>query len=72
MIPLRDYAGLPSTEIEEIRQIVRAHHGLEDVFAWGRQQVPLVVPTHVLVQDEFTHDVVVPFPRGRYLVYGTT
>jgi hypothetical protein len=40
--------------------------------AWGRTQNPPVHPADVIKQDEFTHDVLVPFSPARWLVYGTT
>ncbi|HEX6738366.1 MAG TPA: hypothetical protein VF310_08850 [Vicinamibacteria bacterium] len=71
-IPLADFAGLSAEEREALARIVAAHQGLDDVFAWGRRQSPPVHPADVIKQDEFTHDVLVPLPEGRWLVYGTT
>ena len=69
---LIDHAGLEAAEHAAILAIVRAHRGLDDIFAWGRAQSPPVHPADVVKQDEFTHDVLVPLPSGRWLVYGTT
>jgi hypothetical protein len=71
-VGLTDYAGLDPAEHDQIGAIVSAHHGLADIFAWGRTQAPPVYPEDVIKQDEFTHDVLVPLPSGRWLVYGTT
>lgn len=70
--PLVDYADLSLSEFEPLARTVREHRGLDEIFAWGRTQTPAVVPADVLLQDEFTHDVLVPLPTGRWLVYGTT
>jgi hypothetical protein len=43
---------------------------LEGIVRWGAPRG--VEVTDILVQDEFTHDVVVPLPDGLVLVYGTT
>jgi hypothetical protein len=67
-----DYVDLPADELAALNAAVRGHHGLDDIFAWGRLQTPPVVPADVIKQDEFTHDVLVPLPGGRWLVYGTT
>ena len=64
-VVLRNYAGLSAAEYAEIAQAVRDHHGLDEIFAWGRRQSPAVHPTDVIKQDEFTHDVLVPLPGGR-------
>ena len=69
---LTDYAGVSPAEYAALAEVVRTHHGLDDIFAWGRQQSPPVHPADVIKQDEFTHDVLVPLPSGRWLVYGTT
>jgi hypothetical protein len=61
-IPFADYANLTPAEAEH----------LDDVFAWGRKPSPPARPVDVIKQDEFTHDVLVPFPNQRWLVYGTT
>jgi hypothetical protein len=71
-LPLADFAHLEPEEREELLRVVAEHHGLDDIFAWGRRQSPPVHPADVIKQDEFTHDVVVPFPKGRWVVYGTT
>jgi hypothetical protein len=69
---LTNYAGLTDSELAELRHAIAGHRGLDDIFAWGRQQVPPIAPADVIRQDEFTHDVLVPMPSGRWLVYGTT
>jgi len=45
---------------------------LEDVLAWARAQRPEAEIVDVIVQDEFTHDVILPWSHGLYLVYDTT
>lgn len=52
--------------------ISKDYAGLSAAFAWGRRQTQPVVPLDVVIQDELTQDVIVPFPHGRYVVYGTT
>jgi hypothetical protein len=71
-VPLADYAGLSPSDLDALASTLAQHRGLDDIFEWGRRQSPMVVPTEVVKQDEFTHDVLVPFPGGRWLVYGTT
>lgn len=70
--PFADFAGLQPSEAAELQRVVAEHRGLDDVFAWGRKQSPPVHPADVIKQDEFTHDVLVPLPNERWLVYGTT
>lgn len=66
---LTDRAGLSPAELAELAQIVAGHHTLAHVVRWcaGRGQ-PI---RDVVTQDEYTHDVVVPYGE-RWLVYDTT
>lgn len=45
---------------------------LEDLLRWGRAQDPPLPIVQAITQDEFTHDVLVPWPGGLTLVYDTT
>ena len=70
--PFADYANLAEAERADLLSAVAQHHGLDDIFSWGRRQSPAILPADVIKQDEFTHDVLVPLPNARWLVYGTT
>jgi len=67
--------GLAQAEIEALELEIGAFESLVDVLRWGRSQPPATVNpaviTDVVVQDEFTHDAIVPW-RGRALVFGST
>jgi hypothetical protein len=45
---------------------------LEDVVRFGFAQRPAWQLTDVIVQDEFTHDVIVEGPAPAFLVFDTT
>jgi hypothetical protein len=45
---------------------------LEELLRWARDRIPPVLVEQVVTQDEFTHDVLVPWPDGLTLVYDTT
>lgn len=45
---------------------------LADVLRWGRNATPPCEIAAVIVQDEYTHDIVVSRGDGRYLVFDTT
>ena len=51
---------------------LRGQRTLEDVVRWGLARDPPLVVAEVVVQDEYTHDVVMPHPSGVWLVYDTT
>jgi hypothetical protein len=68
-----DWRGNFSAAIHaEIERVVSNQRTLEDVVRWGLAQAPPALVSRVVVQDEFTHDVVVRHPLGWYIVYDTT
>jgi len=69
--PLIDYANLDEPTRSRLAETVAAHTSLERVLKWGRELRPPLEIESILTQDEYTHDVLIPF-EGRYLVYDTT
>ncbi|MEW5851181.1 MAG: hypothetical protein AB2A00_20505 [Myxococcota bacterium] len=65
-------AGLTSEELGALQRVVSLHRTLEDVLRWGHAQQPRVTVSNVVIQDEYTHDVLVPLPDGKCLVYACT
>ena len=65
---------------DEVRAQIEAElsgqHNLKDMMAWALSQGKSVllpgIVSEVIVQDEFTHDVIVPRRDGLVLVYDTT
>ena len=71
-----NHANLPPETVADISRELSAQENLKDVMAWAlssprRTFIPSVV-AEVIVQDEFTHDVIVPWRDGLVLVYDTT
>ena len=69
-------ANLTEEELGVITREVARHDTLDQVVRWGLAQpagtvIPQVI-AQVVVQDEYSHDVVVPWRDGLVLVYGTT
>ena len=70
------HATLSSETLAAIQEELSAQENLKDVMLWAlscprRDFIPSVV-AEVIVQDEFTHDVIVPWRDGLVLVYDTT
>ena len=75
-IRVLNYAKLPPEVIADIERELSGQRSLKDVISWafadiGQKFVPGVV-ADVVVQDEFTHDVIVPWGTELVLVYDTT
>jgi hypothetical protein len=75
MIGIRDRAGLPPDQLKSLEAGLANVQSLSDVISWGRDQPPGVVSpaviADVVIQDEFTHDAIVPWRNGA-LVFGST
>ena len=69
-------ANLSPEQLARINSEVAKHHTLPDILRWGFN--PSSGATHpqvisdVIIQDEYSHDVIVPWREGLLLVYGTT
>ena len=73
---ITNYANLSSEQLARIESELPEQRGLQDVVSWGvKGESGAALPTvvaEVIVQDEFTHDAVVPWRDGLVLVYNTT
>jgi hypothetical protein len=65
-------ANVPPETLASIEVIVTGQRTLEDVVRWGLAQRPARLVERVVVQDEYTHDVVIAWAHDVYLVYDTT
>lgn len=70
-IPLIDHARLDAVERAALERAIAAHTTLERALDWARTLSPPRGLESVLTQDEYTHDVLIPYGR-RYLVYDTS
>lgn len=65
-------ANVPPATLSAIEAVVSGHKTLEDVVRWGLALQPPRLVERVVVQDEYTHDVVIRWGEGVYVVYDTT
>jgi len=71
-----NHANLSSDTVADIAAELSGQDNLGEVMSWALSSssgtfIPSVV-AEVIIQDEFTHDVVVPWRDGLVLVYDTT
>ena len=57
-LSVRTHAGIPEEELASLEALVRPLRILQDVVRLGLAQRPPLLIHDVVVQDEFTHDVV--------------
>jgi hypothetical protein len=71
-----NFADLPGNEFAELERELPDHKTLGQVLSWAGSAarkgdfLPQIV-VEVVTQDEFTHDVVIPY-KNLFLVYDTT
>jgi len=70
--PLENRAGLDADRLREIQSVIADHGNLDRAVRWGLGADPRRVVSDVVVQDEYTHDVVMPWGDGLFLVYDCT
>lgn len=73
---IANHANLSSARLAAIESELPEQRTLMEVLRWGLEKesgarLPEVI-AEVIVQDEFTHDAIVPWRDGLVLVYGTT
>ena len=71
MTTVTNRAGLSSELLAALETEVARLTILQDVIRWGFSQTPPSDVADVVIQDEFTHDVVLPW-RNVFLVFDTT
>jgi hypothetical protein len=68
--------GLPDASFEAISADASGQTTVGQLLSWGRRVPALFsspgILSDVVVQDEFTHDVVVALTNGLVIVYGST
>jgi hypothetical protein len=73
---VKNKASLSESELTELEAALSEQQTLADVIRWGLEQpaakVSPRVVTGIVVQDEFTHDIFVPWGEMLVLVYGAT
>lgn len=65
-------AGIAPARLREIEAAVADQGCLQDAVRWALSRTPPRLVSDVIVQDEFTHDVVIPYDEALHLVYDTT
>jgi hypothetical protein len=71
-ILFRAVDGGDAAVLQRARDTFRAAFTLADVLAAGRAMHPPLNVSEIVTQDEYTHDVVMPFGPAHYLSFDTT
>jgi hypothetical protein len=71
-VPVVGVGTIQSELLRRIAEAFAARHTLADVLAWAREQNPTRQVREIVTQDEYTHDVVLPFDESHFLVFDAT
>lgn len=69
---LIDRVGLPADELAQLTAIVAGQGMLDQVIRGWAARHPRRLVVDVVTQDEYTHDVILPYRDQLHLVYDTT
>jgi hypothetical protein len=58
--------------VDDLLALASQQRTLEEVVRWSMVLKPPRLIAQVVIQDEYTHDVVLAYSEGVYLVYDTT
>ena len=65
-------AGLAAEAFDALSRVLAPQDSLRRALDWLLGQRPPLAPEEMLTQDEYSHDLLVPYPGGLYLVYDST
>ena len=70
-VPARAAESVAGEIVAEVERVFSQCFTLADVMAWTAKQHPRVQVAEIVTQDEYTHDVVLPY-GSLYLSFDTT
>jgi len=70
-IPARLVGMTDADLLARVQQAFGEQHTLAELLRWASAQTPRVQIAAIITQDEYTHDVVIPFGPG-FLSFDTT
>jgi hypothetical protein len=71
-VPVRAIGAIAPDVVARAESELGRRHTLTDVLAWTRAQSPPRAVAEIVTQDEYTHDVVIPFDGSHFLAFDAT
>lgn len=69
---LENRANLSSDNFEALSQAVSDHSSIKHAVDWSASRKPPLAFLDSIAQDEFSHDILIEYSSGLYLVYDVT
>ena len=70
--PIENRAKLPDADFATLASALMAHRSIKHALDWLVAHQPSLSFTDMVTQDEFSHDILVPYHDGLWLVYDCT
>ncbi len=70
--PVENRAHLSPNRFAEIAEIVNDHCSIKHAIDWCASQTPPLDEIEVVPQDEYSHDILIGYRDGLWLVYDST
>ena len=71
-LPIENRAGLPAAEFDPLAAVLATHRSIKHAVDWLAGHMPPLGLAGMVTQDEFSHDILVAYPGGVWLVYDST
>ena len=71
-VPVRAIGTIAPDVVARAESELGRRHTLADVLAWALAQSPPRAVAEIVTQDEYTHDVVIPFDGSHFVVFDAT
>lgn len=71
-VPVSSVGSISQSALARAEAALGELRTLADVLRWGREQSPPRGVVEIVTQDEYTHDVVMPFDGDRFLAFDAT
>jgi len=71
-VPVSGVGAVAQDVVRRAESALARRHTLADVLAWAREQTPPRTVAEIVTQDEYTHDVVLPFDGSHFLAFDAT
>ena len=70
--PIENRSRLAPADFARIATAVASYSSIKHALDWLVAHDPPLAPSAMVTQDEFSHDILVPYPGELWLAYSTT
>jgi hypothetical protein len=71
-VPVENRGALAQDEFSRLVAALSQHRSMKHAVDWLARHDPPIGPAGMVTQDEYSHDIVVAYPGGLWVVYDST